>query len=95
VTVSGELDIATAPQLADALSEALRDCVAVILDLSELEFMDSVGLQTILSANARLADVGCRLVLIAGGHQVQRIFEITGTQHRLEFVSAPDAVRSG
>jgi hypothetical protein len=34
-------------------------------------------------------------VLIAGCHQVQKMFEITGTEHRLEFVNTPDAVRSG
>jgi anti-sigma B factor antagonist len=94
VTPSGELDMASAPQLAKALSEVPHDCVAVILDLSELEFMDSTGLQTILSANARLTAAGCRLVLIPGCHQVQQIFELTGTHQQLEFVNAPDAVRS-
>jgi anti-sigma B factor antagonist len=95
VTLSGELDMASAAQLADALSDVPPDCVAVILDLSGLEFMDSTGLQTILSAHARLADAGCRLVLIAGCKQVQKVFEITGAEPHLEFVNAPDAVRSG
>ena len=94
VMLSGELDMATAPQLEDALSEAARDSVAVILDLSKLEFMDSAGLHAILNAHARLNEANCRLALIAGGPQVQRIFEITGVEHRLEFVDTPDAVRS-
>jgi anti-anti-sigma factor len=92
--LSGELDMATAPQLADALSEIPHGCAAVIVDLSDLEFMDSTGLQTILSAHARLADADCRLVLIAGCRQVQQLFEITGTDHQLEFVNAPDALTS-
>jgi anti-anti-sigma factor len=95
VTLSGELDMATAPQLEDTLFRAACDSVAVILDLGELEFMDSTGLHVILCGHARLAEANCRLVLIAGGHQVQRIFEITGTDHQLEFVNTPDAVRSG
>lgn len=91
VTLSGELDMASAPQLADALSEASRDCMALlILDLSDLEFMDSTGLQTILTAHTRLAEADCRLVLIAGCHQVQQIFEITRTAHQLAFVNASD-----
>lgn len=94
VRLSGELDILTARGLADALSEAACDSVAVILDLSDLTFMDSSGLHAILTAHARLAEASCRLVLVRGGRQVQRIFEITGTERSLEFVSAPDAVLS-
>ena len=92
LTPSGELDIATAPHLADALSEAARGSAAVILDLSELTFMDSTGLHAIVSAHTRLHETACRLVLVPGCHQIQRIFEITGTEHVLEFASAPDAV---
>ena len=91
VTLSGELDMASAPELHEALSEAARDGVAVILDLSQLEFIDSSGLHTILSAYDRLDEANCRLVLIAGGPQVQRIFEITDVGHRLEFVTGSDA----
>lgn len=94
VTPSGELDIVTAPQLAEALSEAARGSAAVILDLSELTFMDSSGLHAILSAHVRLHQTDCRLVLVRGCHQIQRIFELTGTERALEFDSASDAVLS-
>jgi anti-sigma B factor antagonist len=91
VRLSGELDLATAPQLAGALAEVPDGTAVVILDLSELTFMDSTGLHLVVSARARLAEAGCRLVLVPGGRQVQRIFEITGTKHHLEFISAPNA----
>ena len=91
VTLGGELDLATAPELAQALTEAPDGTAVVILDLSELTFMDSTGLHVILSARARLAAAGCRLVLVPGSRHVQRIFEITGTKHQVEFVSAPNA----
>jgi anti-sigma B factor antagonist len=94
VALSGELDIATAPRLEDALSDAARDSVDVILDLRKLEFIDSTGLYTILRAHDELDEANCRLMLIAGGPQVQRIFEITGIEQRLEFVSASDAAQS-
>jgi anti-anti-sigma factor len=95
VTLSGELDMATAPQLEDALSEAARGSVVVILDLRKLTFMDSSGLHAILSARARLEEANCRLVLVPGGRQVQLMFEITGVERHLEFATAHDAVRSG
>ena len=56
--------------------------------------MDSSGLHAILIARARLNDADCRLVLVCGRHEIQRIFAVTGTEHALEFASAPDAVLS-
>lgn len=99
VTLNGELDLAAAPRLDEALSEAARGSVAVILDLSELTFMDSSGLHAIVTARARLAEAACRLVLFRGRRQVRRMFELTGVDRVLEFVSARDvgglaAVRS-
>jgi anti-sigma B factor antagonist len=91
VTPRGELDLATAPELGDVLAEAPDRTSLVILDLSELTFMDSSGLQVILTADARLDEADCRLVLVPGDRQVQRIFEITGTEDRLEFINPRDA----
>ena len=93
VTLTGELDVATAPQLGHALEEIAEPAALVVLDLSELTFMDSSGLQVILSARARLADAGRRFALVPGRRQVQRMFELTGTAHRLEFVSTHGALR--
>lgn len=81
------------PKLRDELAEAARGSAVVILDLSELTFMDSTGLHVIFSARARLAEAGRRLVVVPGSQQVQQIFEITGTKHHFEFVNAPNAPR--
>lgn len=91
MTLSGELDIGSAPRLCDTLAEAARGSVAGILDLSQLTFMDSSGLHAILSARGRLAEADCRLVLLRGARQVQRMFELTGVDGVLEFVNARDA----
>lgn len=88
VTLSGELDLVSAPCLGNTLAEAARGSVAVILDLSQLTFMDSSGLHAILTARGRLADADCRLVLLRGRHQVQRLFELSGIDGVLEFASA-------
>lgn len=91
VSLSGELDLATAPKLAEALAQVPSGTAVVILNVSELSFMDSSGLHVIVNAAARLAETGCRLVLVPGGQQIQRIFEITGTKSQLEFVAEPEA----
>jgi anti-anti-sigma factor len=91
IVLTGELDIATSPRLRAALSSPADGSVLVILDLSELTFMDASGLSVILSAHDRLRENGGRLVLTPGPRPVQRLFEITGTDRRLDFFTTPDA----
>jgi anti-anti-sigma factor len=57
-------------------------------------FLDSAGLRTILLARDRLDSEDRRLVLVRGSRDVQRVFEITRTTERLEFVDAPEHVSS-
>lgn len=90
VTLSGELDIGAAPRLREALLSAVDNAALVILDLSDLTFMDSSGLHTILNAHVRLSQADGQLVLVPGPRAVQRVFEITSTDGELEFVRTPD-----
>jgi anti-sigma B factor antagonist len=87
VKVSGEIDIAAAPALATALSTAAHDAEQVIVDLSDVTFIDSTGLHVILTAHDELRRSSGRLVLIPGPGPVQRLFEITGVANRLEFAT--------
>ena len=87
VSLSGELDMLSASCLGDALADAAHGSMAVILDLSQLTFMDSSGLHAILTARNRLSEAGCRFVILRGSHQVQRLFELSGVDGVLEFVS--------
>src|SRR5687768_1490211 len=48
----GELDLATVPALGERLQSASASREAVVLDLAELEFMDSAGLRLLLEATA-------------------------------------------
>ena len=47
VEVAGEVDMATAPQLAEAVEGASGPCRRVVVDLSEVTFLDSSGLRAI------------------------------------------------
>ena len=52
VHIRGELDIASAPQLAAILDAALANARLVVLDLSQLTFMDCAGLDAIIRADS-------------------------------------------
>jgi len=58
VTVAGELDIATSPQLERALRRIEVDPAPVFLDMRELEFMDRRGVHVILAADRRVRSAG-------------------------------------
>jgi anti-sigma B factor antagonist len=85
-TVRGELDMNTAPQLESRLEESLADSgAAVMLDLSECEFIDSTGIALIVRAWQRLdsrAERGGegRLVLCCVNYQVGRLLKISGVE---------------
>ena len=74
--ISGELDLATAPQL----TEALRDTSSagqVVLDLSELTFMDSCGIRALLEL-ARTQNGNGPVIVLNPSHAVTRVFEVIG-----------------
>jgi anti-sigma B factor antagonist len=80
VSVAGECDLHTGRPLRDVLtSEVSRGAQRLILDLSELSFMDSTGMQVLLSVCNVLAVRGGTLALVSPQPVVARILELTGT----------------
>ena len=78
IKLAGEIDLATARQLTDALASISTDS-EVHLELSELTFMDSSGLGAIVAfAGSRRA--GCPVVLLNPSVAIKRLFEITGLE---------------
>jgi anti-sigma B factor antagonist len=88
----GELDLATASELSEQLGRAEHDARVVVIDLRGLEFMDSTGVALLASADRRARERGGRLVVVRGGRQVQRLFELTGLDGRLEIVDRDPGV---
>jgi anti-sigma B factor antagonist len=93
IVLTGELDISTAPRVEDELRRVEEDRPAVILlDLRELEFMDSTGLRVIVSADGRAREESRSLRLVRGPEAVQRIFRVTRLDERLEIGDDPDTL---
>jgi anti-anti-sigma factor len=91
VALSGELDVAGAALLEHELNRVAddHDAQALVLDLRDLDFMDSTGLRLMVLADDRARADGRRLLLVRGKPDVQRVFEITRMTDRLEFVDSP------
>jgi anti-sigma B factor antagonist len=79
VTATGEVDMYTAPTLEQALDGVIGlGGTSVVLDLSEVTFVDSTLLSVLLRYRDRLTDLGGQLVIVSGDRRILRTFEITG-----------------
>ena len=81
VTLRGELDAHDAPALRTTISEALEDAPAqplVVLDLTQVTFLDSTALGCIVGLLRRIGEAEGELRVVLPGAPTVRIFEITG-----------------
>ena len=86
VTPAGELDLATAPLLDRAVRELFEaGFERVVLDLADLEYIDSTGLHLILALQSAADSYGARFSVRPGSPGVQRVFELTGTLELVAF----------
>jgi anti-sigma B factor antagonist len=92
VAVAGELDMATVPELEGMLRHAQADARVVVLDLRELEFIDSSGVHLLLAAGRRAREAGGRLLVARGAALIDRLFALLSIDRQLELVSQPPAV---
>ncbi len=79
VTVSGEVDVATAPALRECLDRVVGlDEGAVVVDLRGVTFIDSTGLGVLIGAHRASSDAGRELRLVLAEPRILKVFEITG-----------------
>jgi anti-anti-sigma factor len=79
LTVSGELDLETAPALSSAAAECIGPGVGSLrIDMAGVTFMDSTGLSALIAIRNMTEGAGQTLVLANLQHRVMRIIEITG-----------------
>lgn len=96
MVVRGELDLSTAPELEGPLEQAVgAGDTAVLIDLSECEFIDSTGIAMIVRAWQRLdgdgdGDGGNRVVICSDNDQVRRVLEVTGLELSIPIHSSRD-----
>ncbi len=91
ITVEGELDLAVAAQLRDAIERSQAE--QTLIDLRTCEFLDSTGIAVLVRAHQKAADEGRRLVVHSPSSQVARVLEITGlTDNGLVFETREQAL---
>jgi anti-sigma B factor antagonist len=88
----GELDLVGAPLLAEEIERAETDGrPSLVLDMQDLQFIDSAGLRVILSAHERAGERGEEFAVTPGPAQVQRLLAIAGVSEHLSVIDPADA----
>jgi anti-sigma B factor antagonist len=88
IALAGECDLAQQEATRHAIRDALRRSPAcVVLDLSQLTFIDSSGIHVVLELHKRSRQRNVRLVIVPGPRAVRRPFEILGLTKVLPFLA--------
>lgn len=91
VHLSGECDIATAPELHEALAALRGEVRDLVLDMSRLDFIDSSGIAVVAGALKWVRGEGGTLSAAGTHGAVRKVFEITGLDRAIPLVDSPGA----
>jgi anti-sigma B factor antagonist len=92
VTVSGEMDISTVPQVGTLLDRAIGERPeTLVLDLSAVDFCDSSGIHQVVKTHHRAAAARIRFRVIPPTGPARRAFEICSIGEFVSLVSGEDA----
>jgi anti-sigma B factor antagonist len=90
LTVVGEIDTATAPVLTEKASQALTDGpVALVIDLTDVEFLSSAGLEVLVKTH-HAGGTTTKVVVVASGPATSRPIKLTGVDQLVPLYSALD-----
>jgi anti-sigma B factor antagonist len=94
LSLHGEIDVATAPQLRQEIVEiASAGSGPLVIDLEGVDFLDSTGLGVLVSGLKRFRTLGSDVVLVSTRPRILKVFEITGLMQVFSInASVDDAV---
>lgn len=79
LAIEGEIDVYTSPQLKQDITQLAEKGVKhLIINLSQVEYLDSTGLGVLIGGLKRLRENDGNMALVGPGMRILRIFEITG-----------------
>jgi len=85
VSLRGEIHVTTAPRLSEHLTDAIEGGkTAIVLDMSDVEFIDSTGLSVLLNALRLVGQRDGGLALVCTNPTVLRLFQITGLDNTFD-----------
>jgi anti-sigma B factor antagonist len=92
VAAVGEIDLATVPLLRQAISDHIvAGHVHLLLDLTDVSFIDSTGLGVLVGTGKKIARLGGSTRVVCDNPRILRLLRITGLSRALEILSSREA----
>ena len=90
VSPVGEIDLSTAPVVLRQVTELVDSgFTQVVLDLRQVGFVDSQGIQALMSADQHATEHGASLTVVVSDKVTRRALEICGLMERLDIRTSP------
>ncbi len=94
ISLQGEVDVYTAPQLKQQMIVLLEQGAReIIVDLTNVDYLDSTALGVLIGGLKRLREVDGNLALICPNARIRRVFEITGLDKIFDIYNSEDEAR--
>jgi anti-sigma B factor antagonist len=90
ISVEGELDLYSTPQLTAELEALVPDGPHVVLDLTAVSFLDSTAIGSILGASRRLRESGGDLAVVCPGEPTRRLLTLVGVDRVVPLYESTD-----
>ncbi|MBI2843471.1 MAG: STAS domain-containing protein [Armatimonadetes bacterium] len=96
ITLDGEVDVYTAPQLKQQMVSLLESGTThMVIDLTNVEYFDSTALGVLIGGLKRIRERDGNLSLICPSPRIRRVFEITGLDKIFDIYDNAEEARSG
>ena len=94
MSVTGEIDLYTAPRLHSELTSALAAStpVQLVVDMAGVEFCDSTGMNVLLAAQRRARETGGDLQLASPRPAIKKVLQVTGLESVFTVLDNPASV---
>jgi anti-sigma B factor antagonist len=78
IDVNGDLDMSNVGQLEKEIAAAIGECTGIIIDLTEVPFIDSAGISALLKGRRMADEQGRRYRVTGAGGMVRQVLDMTG-----------------
>ncbi len=76
--IEGRIDTQTAPDLQKEVEESLTNVTDLVLDFSNVTYISSAGLRSVLTAQNRMDEKGGTMVIRGAAKNIKNVFQVTG-----------------
>jgi anti-sigma B factor antagonist len=76
--ISGDIDASSAPSVSEAILPLVEPESRIILDMTEVPYMSSAGLRTLLSTYRQVTAKNGKLILVGLSEEIQDTMTVTG-----------------